>query len=145
MKNALIHASPQINNDINQGDDDLHGNQHNHNPLQLLAMAVAELVLQDGQQIRNDVEPFREQADSLVHLEIASHGLVYGFELWLYPEELGRVEDGAVEVNVDAEDEELADLHVDLRSGEGDFARQGDLGGDILAGFDSVVDKGFEE
>jgi hypothetical protein len=108
-------------------------------------MAMVELVLQDGQQIGNNVEPFGEQADSLVHLEIASHGLVYGLELRLYPEELGRVEDGAVEVDVDAEDEELADLHVDLRPGEGDFACQGDLGGDIFTGFDGVIDEGFEE
>ncbi len=106
------------------------------NPFQLLSMTVTQLVLQHGEQIRNDVQPLGQETDALVHLEIAPDGLVDGLELGLDPEELGRVEDGAVEVDVNAQDEELADLHVDLRAAEGDFTREGDLGGDVFAGFD---------
>lgn len=72
------------------------------NPLQLLAMAMTQQILQNSQQIGNDVEPIIQQADALVHLEVAPDGLVHGFELGLDPEDLGGVEDGAVEVDVDA-------------------------------------------
>jgi hypothetical protein len=105
-------------------------------PFKLLAMTVAELALEHGQQVGNDVETLREQADALVHLKVAPDGLVDGLELGLDPEELGGVEYGSVEVDVDAEDEELADLHVDLAAAEGDFAGQRDLGGDVFAGLD---------
>lgn len=115
------------------------------NPLQLLAMPMTQQILQNSQQIGNDVEPIIQQADALVHLEVAPDGLVHGFELGLDPEDLGGVEDGAVEVDVDAQGEELADLHVDLGAGEGDFAREGDLVGDFFAGFDCGCYELFEE
>lgn len=84
-------------------------------PLELLAVAVAQLLLEHGEQVGDDVEALRQQADALVHLEVAADGLVDGLELGLDPEELGRVEHGAVEVDADAQDEELSDLHVDVR------------------------------
>jgi len=43
-------------------------------------------------------------------------------------------------MDVDAEDEELADLHVDLGAAQGDFTCECDLSGDFFAGFDCVVD-----
>ena len=53
-----------------------------------------------------------------------------------YPEQLGGVEDGAVEVDANAEDEELADLHVDLRSPERNLSRRRYLGWNVFARFD---------
>ena len=71
-------------------------------PLQHLPVTVTELVLEHSQEVGDDVETLREQTYSLVHLQVASHGLVNGFEVRLDPEQLGRVEDAAVEVDVDA-------------------------------------------
>lgn len=114
-------------------------------PLQHLAVAVAQLVLEHGEQVGDDVEALGQQADALVHLEVAADGLVDGLEVGLDPEELGGVEDAAVEVDVDADDEELADLHVDLRARERDLAGQGDLRRDVLARVDGAGDELFEE
>lgn len=91
-------------------------------PLQILAMAMTQLVLQHGQQIGNDVQPFGQQADALVHFQVTSYGAVDGFELRLGPHQLRAVENGALQVDVDAQDEELADLHVDLAPSEVDGA-----------------------
>lgn len=43
-------------------------------------------------------------------------------------------------MNVDSENEKLADLHVYAATGETDGAGGGDLKGDVLAGLDGVVD-----
>ena len=86
------------------------------NPLQLLAVSVTQLVLEDSQQVRNDVQSFRQQPNALVHLEVAPDSLVHRFKVRLHPKQLGRVKDGAVEVDTDAQDEELANLHIDLVS-----------------------------
>jgi hypothetical protein len=48
-------------------------------------------------------------------------------------------------VDADAQDEELADLHVDLRARERDLARQGELRGYVLARVDRGGDEFFEE
>ncbi len=48
-------------------------------------------------------------------------------------------------MNVDPEDEELADLHVDLSPRESDLASHGDLSRDVFAGFDGVVNEFFEK
>lgn len=105
------------------------------NPLQLLPVPMTQQVLQHSQQIRDDVQPVRQHRHPLVHLKVRPDGLVHGLEVGLDPEDLGGVEDGAVEVDVDAEGEELADLHVDLRAGEEDLSRERDLVGYLLAGF----------
>lgn len=99
-------------------------------------MAMAQLVLQHGKQVGNDIQPVCEQSHSLVHFEITPHSLVYGLELWFYPEQLWGVEDRAVQVDVKLEYEELADLHVDLRPAECDFTGQRDLSWDVLARID---------
>lgn len=106
---------------------------------------MAQLLLKHGQQVGNDVQPFRQQAHTLVHLEVAAHGLVDGLELGLDPEQLRGVEHGAVEVDADAQDEELADLHVDLRARERDLARERELRGYVLAGLDGGGDQFLEE
>ena len=48
-------------------------------------------------------------------------------------------------MDVNAENEQLADLHVDLCAGEGDLACESYLCGYIFAGFDGVVDQLFEK
>jgi len=108
-------------------------------------MPMAQLLLEHRQQVGDDIQALRQQADALVHLEVAAHGLVDGLELGLDPEQLRGVEHGAVEVDADAQNEELADLHVDLGAREGDLARQGELRGDVLAGVDGGGDEFFEE
>jgi hypothetical protein len=103
-------------------------------------MPVTQLLLQHSQQIGNDIQPLGQQPHALVHLQVAAHGLVNGLELGLDPEELGGVEHGTVEVDADAQDEQLADLHVDLGAGQGDLAGEGQLGGDVFAGLDGGGD-----
>lgn len=44
-------------------------------------------------------------------------------------------------MDVDAEDEKLANLHVDLAAGEVDAAGAGDGGGDRLSSCDGCVDE----
>ena len=113
-------------------------------PLQLLPVTVAQLVFEHGQQIRNYVQSLRQQAHALVHLEIAAHVLLDRLQLRLDPEKLRRVEHGAVKVNVNAEDEELANLHVDLRAAEVDFARERNLRRNVLARINGRRNKLFE-
>jgi hypothetical protein len=43
-------------------------------------------------------------------------------------------------VDVDAQDEEFADLHVDFAAGEGDLARECELRGQVFAEFDRCID-----
>jgi hypothetical protein len=49
-------------------------------------MAVTKLVFKNREEIGNDIETFCEETNTLVHLEIASDGLVDGLELRLDPE-----------------------------------------------------------
>ncbi len=108
-------------------------------------MAMTQLFLEHRQQVGNDIQPLRQQANALVHLEVAAHGLVDGLELGLDPEQLRGVEHGAVEVDADAQNEELADLHVDLRARKRDLAGQGELRGYVLACVNRGGDEFFEE
>ena len=106
---------------------------------------MTQLLLQHGQQIRNDIQSLRNQTHPLVHLEVAPHGLVDRLELRLDPKQLGGVQDRPVEVDADAQDEQLADLHVDLGPRERDRAGQGEAGRDVFAGVDGGGDEFFEE
>lgn len=115
------------------------------NPLQLFSVAMTQQILEDGKQVGYDVEPIGKQTDSLVHFQVAPDSLVDGFELGLDPKDLGCVEDGAVEVDVDAEGEELADLHVDFRPRKSYLASEGELVGYFLACFNSQSKGLFEE
>lgn len=108
-------------------------------------MAMAKLVLENGQQVSNDIKALGKQANALIHLEIAADSLVDGLEVGLDPEELRCIEHGAVEVDVDTQDKKLADLHVDLCARQGDLARQRDLRRYVFAGFDRGCDELFEE
>lgn len=106
-------------------------------------MRMTQLILQHGQQIRNHAHPFLQQPDPLIHLQIPSYRAVDRFQLGLRPHELGSVEDGALQVDVDAQDEELADLHVDFAAREVDAARGGDGAGDGLRGGNGGVEEVF--
>lgn len=97
---------------------------------------MAELVFEHGEQVGNDIHALGQEIDALVHLEIATNGLVDGLEVGLGPEELGRVEDAAVQVDIDTQNEELADLHVDLPPRQRDLSRQRDLRRHVLASVD---------
>lgn len=108
-------------------------------------MRMRQLILQHLQQIRNDIQPLREQAHALVHFQIAAHGLIDGLELGFGPHELRGVEDGALQVDVDAQDEEFADLHVDLAARQVDAAGARDGRGDGLRSCDGCVDEVFVE
>ena len=90
-------------------------------------MCMAQLVLQDRQQICNDTHSLLQQCNSLIHLQVTPHGLVDRVELRLCPHELGSIQDRALKVYVDSENEQLANLHVDFFSREVDAARRGDL------------------
>ncbi|KAF1731549.1 hypothetical protein CRV24_007735 [Beauveria bassiana] len=114
-------------------------------PFQLFAVAVAQLVLEHGEEIGNDVQALRQEADALVHLKVAADGLVDGLELGLDPEELGRVKHGAVEVDVDAQNEELANLHVNLRPAQRNLAGEGNLRGNVFARLDRRRDELLEQ
>lgn len=106
---------------------------------------MTQLILQHGQQVGNDVQALRQEADALIHFQIAPDGAVDRLELGLGPHELGAVEDGTLQVDVDAQDEELADLHVDLAPGEVDGAGQGNGFREVFGSVDGVVDEVFEE
>ena len=110
-------------------------------PFQHFSMAMTELVLKHGEEVSDDVETLCQQTNTLVHLQVAPHGLVDWLEVRLNPEQLGGVENTAVEVDVDTENEELADLHIDLLSRQVDLARRRDLGWDVLA---RVNRRGYE-
>lgn len=98
---------------------------------------MAKLALQNRQQIGNDIQALRQEPNSLVHLEIAAYGLVHRFEMGFHPEQLWRVEHRTVEMDIDAEDKQLADLHVDLTARHCDLTRKRNLGRDIFASLDS--------
>lgn len=108
-------------------------------------MPRAHLILQHGQQITQDLEPLRQQADALVHLQVAAHGAVDGLQLRFGPHELRAVEHAALQVDVDAQDEELPDLLVDLRPAEGDAARHGQLLGQRVRARDGGAEQVLEE
>jgi len=106
-------------------------------------MRMTQLILQHLQQVPHHADPLLHQLDPLVHFQVAADGLVDGIELGLGPHELGRVEHAALQVDVDAQDEELADLHVDLAAREVDAARARDRGRDGLGGGDGGVEEVF--
>lgn len=86
-----VHASIQIDDDVDRCNEDFSRDQNNDDPFQVFAVRVRQLVLQHLKQVCYDVEALLKQADTLVHLEVASHGLVDGFQLWLCPHELGSI------------------------------------------------------
>ena len=108
-------------------------------------MRLPQLILQHRQQIRDNPHPFLQQAHPLIHLQIRPDSLIDRLQLRLSPHELWGIEHGALQVNVDAQDEELADLHVDLSAREVDAAGAGDGAGDRLGGADCGVEEVFVE
>jgi hypothetical protein len=92
-------------------------------------MCMRQLILQHLKQIRDNVKSLGQQTHSLVHFQVTPDSLVDRLQLRFCPHELGSVEDGTLQVNVDAQDEELANLHVNLATGEVDPAGTSDGGG----------------
>ena len=121
----LLHARIQVHHDIHRRDQDLRRDQHDDDPLERLAVRRAHLVLQHREQVGQHVEALVEELRARVHLEVGAHRGVDGAEARLGPEQLGRVEHGALQVDRDAQNEELADLAVD----GGARAREGAVGG----------------
>ena len=106
-------------------------------------MSVRQLVLQHLQQICNNVESFCQQTDSLVHLEITPDGLIDWLKLRFCPHEFRSVEDGTLQVDVDSQDEQFTDLHVDFTTSEVDATRAGNSGGNRLSCCDCCIDEIF--
>lgn len=48
-------------------------------------------------------------------------------------------------MDIDSENEEFADLHIDLSARERDLTGKSNLRWDIFAGFDSIIDEFLEE
>lgn len=108
-------------------------------------MDVAELVLEDGEEVGDDVEAVGEEADALVHLEVAPDGAVDGLEPGLGPHQLRPVQHAALQVDVDAQDEQLADPPVDLPARQVHFAGARDLFRQRLRRGDGAVEQRFVE
>lgn len=120
------------------------GGRHT-DPLQILPVFRADLILQHGEQVAYHAQAFGQESDSLVHLEIAADGCVDGLQARFGPHQFRGVEHGTLQVDVDAEDEELADLLVDFAAAEGDGAGEGDLLGEGLRHADGCREEVFEE
>lgn len=107
-------------------------------------MTVTQLVLQHSQQVSNDVQTICQQTNSLVHFQITSHSLVHRLQLRFYPEQLRCVQYRSVEMDVDAENKQLANLHVNLGATQVNLAGQGNLRRNVLASLDSRRNQLFE-
>lgn len=120
---GLIHACIQINDDVDRCNQNFCRDEHDDDPFEVftyntislakttpvssilrigaLTMCMTQLIFQHRQQIRNDSDSFLQQCHSLVHLQITPHSLVYRLELRFRPHELGSIEDGSLEVDID--------------------------------------------
>lgn len=67
----LIPTSINIDNDIYRRDKDLGCDEHNDNPFELLAVAVAELIFEDFEEVFYYGEAFGEEGYALIHFEVA--------------------------------------------------------------------------
>ena len=68
-------------------------------------MRVTQLVLQHSKQIRNDAHSLLQQRNSLIHLQITSHGLIHWLELWFCPHQLWSIEHGSLQMDIDTQNE----------------------------------------
>lgn len=57
---------------------EIHGEQLT-NPFQVLAVAMSQLVFQNGQKIGDDVQPFGKKAHPLIHFKVTPNRLVDRF------------------------------------------------------------------
>ena len=55
------------------------------NPFQILPMARPYLIFQHRQQIRNHIQPLRQQPHPLIHFEVAAHGNIHRLQLRFGP------------------------------------------------------------
>lgn len=108
-------------------------------------MRMTQLILQHSQQIPHNPHPLLQQRNPLIHLKITPHSLIHRLELRFRPHQLRGIEHTPLEMDVDAQDEQFANLHVDLAAGEVDAAGAGDGGGDGLGGCDCCVEEVFVE
>ena len=108
-------------------------------------MRLPQLILQHRQQIRNNAHSLLQQTHPLIHLQIRPHSLVYRLQLRLGPHQFRCIEHRPLQVDVNAQNKELADLHVDLAAGQIDAARAGDGAGNGLGGRYGAVEEVFVE
>lgn len=106
-------------------------------------MRMTQLILQHSKQITHYTNPFLHQLNPLVHLQITPHSLIYRLELRLRPHKLRRIEHRSLEMDVDSEDKQFADLHIDLAAREVDTASTCDVGGNGLGGGDCGIEEVF--
>lgn len=120
-------------------------NQDNDDPFKILAVGVGKLVLEHLQQVGNHIQPLGQEANPLVHLEIAAYSLVDGVQLRLSPHELWRIKDRPLKMDIDPQDEELPNLHVDLLARQLDSPRQRNRGWNFLCRVYCVVYQVLEQ
>lgn len=105
---------------------------------------MVELAGQDLEEFVDDVEALVQDFNSFGDVEVVCGASVEGLEFRVVPEEFGRVEDLAVQVDEVALDEDLAHFLRDLFAGEGDFTFLGQVEGKAFRVFDGLLDQLFE-
>ena len=108
-------------------------------------MSMTQLILQHGQQIPHNTHPLLQKRNPLIHLQITPHSLIDWFQLRLRPHQLWRIQHTPLQMDIDPQDEKLADLHVDFAAREVDAARARDGRRDGLRRRDGGVEEVFVE
>jgi hypothetical protein len=91
-------------------------------------MPPTPLLPQNRQQIGDDIQPLRQQLHPLPNLEITPHRSIHGLEMRLRPHQLGTIEHRALQMNINSQNEQLPDLHIQLPPTEIDRPRLRDQG-----------------
>ena len=88
---------------------------------------MVHLAGEDLVELADDVKPFVEDLRALGDVEVVGGLAVEGLEFGVVPEELGGVEDLAVEVDEVALDEDFPHFAGDVFAREGDFSLLGEF------------------
>ncbi|KAI3476589.1 hypothetical protein L1887_61831 [Cichorium endivia] len=123
----------------------LEHDEQDDDDLEILGVAGGHLVLQELQHVLEHLDAGIEQIDALWDLQIAPRGRIERFQIGLPPKDLGAIDDAADEMDVHAQDEQMADLLHDFGGGHADLAALGDALRDVLGAFDRIVDDALEE
>lgn len=109
--------------DFAEGEQDGQDDQPDDDLGHALHRMGLNIVVDEGQEVRGDVEPAVEGADALLDLKVLPAGFVKRLEGGLGVKEGRGVEDVRDEIEVDAELEQVARQPECVRTGEGNLAR----------------------